>query len=157
MSAGLLASCAKIKQAEPITRQYKVITTTNPYVGKGSSKNTIYNVRDREIVKEYVISPYVDPNNPNVRMPGGAMHVMTRPSRWNSEPNTQHGMVVEPQYARVKEVQNARLYKAAVQALKAKNKSMEGQLLDARLQSRKISLLEKQVETLEAKNRNNNN
>ena len=54
-------------------------------------------VRKSPTIKEYHIKPYVSKSNPNVRMPGGAMHVMTTPSRWNTSHNYYSSIVVEPQ------------------------------------------------------------
>ncbi len=131
-----LVSCQQ--PPAPTVVDYKTVTTANPYVGSYLGKETIYSVRDREVVKEYVVSPYVDPNNPNVRMPGGAMQVMVRPSRWNSEPNQQHGIVVEPTYSPVKANKSDAYTKNEVNRLRIEQDKMKRQLLDTRLETNQI-------------------
>lgn len=154
MASPLLLTNCQQPPCEPPVRDYKTVTTASPYVGQYLGKDSIYAVRDREIVKEYVISPYVDPNNPDVRMPGGAMQVMVRPSRWNSEPNQQHGIVVEPQYSRVKDNPSTAYARSQVNLLKAEQEKIKRQLLDTRLETRKIQQLQDQYDAIEAQLKN---
>src|SRR5690606_19761350 len=114
--------------------------------------NTVDLVRDPPVVKEYNIRPYVNRDNPEVRMPGGSMFVVTRPGRWNTEPNTRDGIVVEPQYASTREnviarssVQEARA--AAVKAERARKLALDGALQNRANQRR----LEERIEALENK------
>lgn len=95
----LLSSCTTPPQRQTL----RSTSTLNPHRGEYSSKNTIDLVRDAPVVKEYTVRPYVHPEDPNVRMPGGSMFVVNRPGRWNTEPLTRNGIVVEPQYASVNE------------------------------------------------------
>lgn len=131
-------------------RQTLETTTANPYYGDYASKNTIELVRDAPVVKEYTIRPYVNPAQPEVRMPGGSMFVVTRPGRWNTEPNTRNGIVVEPQYASTSEnvvarssVQQARA--AEVKAERARKLALDG-ALEGRSGQRR---LEERVRALE--------
>lgn len=95
-----LASCCGPKcQLERL----ETVSANDPHYGDYTTRNVRESIRDAEVLKEYQIRPYVDPRNPNVRLPGGSMHVLTRPSRYNTEPNVRRGIVVEPQYAPVNE------------------------------------------------------
>lgn len=96
----VISSCTTVVPQRETLRSE---STLNPHRGEYSSKNTIDLVRDTPVVKEYTVRPYVDPKNPHVRMPGGSMFVVNRPGRWNTEPLTRNGIVVEPQYASVNE------------------------------------------------------
>lgn len=139
----LAASCAH--------RQTLQTTTANPYYGEYSSKNTVELVRDAPVVKEYTIRPYVHPTNPNVRMPGGSMFVVTRPGRWNTEPNTRNGIVVEPQYASTEENVVARRSVQQARAAEAKAERARKLALDGTLENRSAQRrLEERVEVLEA-------
>lgn len=99
LSVVLFSSCTSLPQRQTL----KSVSTLNPHRGQYSSKNTIDLIRDSPVIKEYTVRPYVDPKNPNVRMPGGSMFVVNRPGRWNTEPLKRNGIVVEPQYASVNE------------------------------------------------------
>lgn len=79
------------------------------------------------------------------------MFVVTRPGRWNTEPNTRRGIVVEPQYASTEEnvvarrsVQQARA--AETKAERARKLALDGTLENRSAQRR----LEDRVEVLEA-------
>lgn len=132
------------------SRQTLETTTPNPYYGDYASKNTVELVRDAPVVKEYTIRPYVSRTNPDVRMPGGSMFVVTRPGRWNTEPNTRNGIVVEPQYTSTREnvvarssVQQARA--AEVKAERARKLALDG-ALEGRASQRR---LEDRIDALE--------
>lgn len=139
----LAASCAH--------RETLQTTTANPHYGEYSSKNTVELVRDAPVVKEYTIRPYVHPTNPNVRMPGGSMFIVTRPSRWNTEPNTRNGIVVEPQYASTSENVVARRSAQQARSAEAKAEKARKLALDGALENRSTQRrLEERIEVLEA-------
>lgn len=150
-----LVSCATPpeRSVRQIPRQ-RMISQNNPNYGWQSSKNTLDAVRDSAVVKGYAIKSYVDPNNPDVRMPSGTMHVMTRPSRWNTEPLTRNGIVVEPQYASVNSNVSAQVEKSQLARLESKASKTNMMAKDAALQSRmtdrKLEELETKIKKLEA-------
>lgn len=150
-----LFSC-QTRPQHPRIETERLYSVHDPQKGHYSSKATIGHVRTTPNIKEYAINAYVDPNNPNVRMPGGTMHVITRPSRWNTQPLTQHGIVVEPQYARIDDniphqVQNGKIATLEAEVKKLKQINV-GAALANRQQSRenmeKIDALKLQIDTL---------
>lgn len=147
--AVLLGSCCTPPESNACKiPQHRLVSQNNPDYGWQSSKNTLDAVRDSPVVKGYAIKAYVDPNNPDVRMPGGTMHVITRPSRWNTEPLTRNGIVVEPQYASVNHNVPAQVEQSRLAQLESKASKTNMMAKDAALQSR---MSERKIEALEAK------
>ena len=132
------------------SRETLETTAADPYIGNYSSRNTVELVRDAPVVKEYTIRPYVNKANPDVRMPGGSMFVVTRPGRWNTEPNTRNGIVVEPQYASTDENVVARRSAQQARAAETKAERARKLALDGALENRAGQRkLEERIETLE--------
>lgn len=121
------------------TEYERLYSVHDPQKGHYSSKATVGHIRSTSNIKEYAINAYVDPNNPNVRMPGGAMHVITRPSRWNTQPLTQHGIVVEPQYATIENNVPHQIQNGKIATLQAEVKRLKQLNMGAALENRQMS------------------
>ncbi len=130
------------------------ITTENDEYGRYTERNTVELVRTVPVIKEYVIAPYLDPNDPNVRMPGGAMQVVTRPSRWNLQPLTRNGLVVEPQYASVNDDVGLQRLRSSLSRLGRQVDSSRRRAMEAGVGSaanqRRIQQLEEEIRRLRA-------
>lgn len=133
-----LYSC-QTQPLPPKIETERLYSAHDPAKGHYSSKADIGLIRTAPNIKEYAINAYVDPNNPNVRMPGGAMHIITRPTRWNTQPLTQNGIVVEPQYASIEKDVPHQIQNGKIATLEAEIRRLKQLNMGAALENRKQS------------------